>query len=82
MFKNLSTKYYQENKEKVQIKTVEDIKTFIKKKKKKRKNMVVNITEISQKIKSKSLLSIEKILQNVKKHLIIKSNNLKALLKL
>ena len=71
MSKNLSVQYYQENKERLQKKLVKDIKVFLKKKKKKRENMVVNITKISQKMKTKSLLSIEKILQNEKKCLII-----------
>ena len=35
MSKNLSAKYYQENKEKVQNKLMKDIKIFLKKKKKK-----------------------------------------------
>ena len=35
------------------------MKFFLKKKKKKRDNMVVNVTKISQKIKNKSFLSIE-----------------------
>ena len=60
MSKTLSSKYYQENKEKLQKKLVKDIKIFMKKKKKKSHNMVVNITKISQKMKNKSLLSIEK----------------------
>ena len=34
MSKNLSAKYYQENKEKVQNKLMKDIKIFLKKKKK------------------------------------------------
>ena len=36
------------------------MKIFLKKKKKKIDNMAVNITKISQKMKNKSLLSIEK----------------------
>ena len=60
MSKNLSAIYYQENKERLQEKLVKDIKTFLKKKKKKSNNMVVNVTKISQKMKNKSLLSIEK----------------------
>ena len=61
MSKNLSAKYYQENKEILQKKPVEDIKMFQKKKKKKSNNMVVVIvTKIFQKMKNKSLLSIEK----------------------
>ena len=60
MSKHLSAIYYQENKERLQEKLVKDIKTFLKKKKKKSNNMVVNVTKISQKMKNKSLLSIEK----------------------
>ena len=60
MSKNVSAKYYQENKERLSKKLMKDIKIFLKKKKKKSNNMVVNITEISQKLKDKSLLSIEK----------------------
>ena len=60
MSKNVSAKYYQENKERVQKKLVKDIKIFLKKKKKKSDNMVMNITKIFQKMKNKSLLSIEK----------------------
>ena len=59
MSKTLSANYYQENKERLQKK---DIKIFLKKKKKKSDNMVVNVTKIPQKMKNKSLLSIEKIL--------------------
>ena len=50
--KNLSAKYYQENKERLQKTLVKDIKIFLKKKKKKAK--------ISQKMKIKYLLSIKK----------------------
>ena len=60
MYKTLSGKYYQENKERRQKKLVKDIKNFLKKKKKKSNNMVVNVTKIYQKMKNKSLLSIEK----------------------
>ena len=41
-------------------KLVKVFKIFLKKKKKKSKNMVVNITKISQKMKNKSLLGIGK----------------------
>ena len=41
-------------------KLAKDIKIFLKKKKKKSDNMVVNVTKISQKIKNKRLLSIKK----------------------
>ena len=60
MFKNLSAKHYQENKERLQKNLVKDIKFFLKKDKKKSYNMVVNNTKISQKMKNKSLLSIKK----------------------
>ena len=61
MSKNLSAKYYQENKENQQKKKViKDIKIFVKKKKKKSNHMVVNVKETSHKTKNKSLLSIEK----------------------
>ena len=59
MSKNLSAKYYQENKERLQTKA-HVRKIFLKKKKKKSNNMVANATKISQKMKKKSLLSIEK----------------------
>ena len=62
MSKNLSAKYYQENKEKPRKKLVKDIKIFLKKKKKSYKR-VMNITKISQKMKMKSLLSTEKIIE-------------------
>ena len=61
MSKNLSAKYYQENKERLQQKARERYQNLSKKKKKKKSNkMVVNVTKISQKIKNKSLLSIAK----------------------
>ena len=52
--KNSSTKYYQDNKEKLQKKIEKDIKVFLKSKKKKGGNLVVNDTKISQKMKNKS----------------------------
>ena len=60
MSKHISAKYYQHNKERLQKKLVKDIKIFLKKKKWKSNNMVINITKISRKMKKKSLLSIEK----------------------
>ena len=60
MSKTLSAKYYQENKERIQKKLAKDIKIFLKKKKKKSSNMAVNVTKISEEMKNKSLLSIEK----------------------
>ena len=60
MSKNLSAKYYKENKERLQKKLAKNTKIFLKKKKKINDNMVVNVTKTSQKKKNKSLLSIEK----------------------
>ena len=50
-------------------KLMKDIKIFLKKKRK-NDNMVVNDTKICQKMKNKSLLSIEKIYIEIK-HLIV-----------
>ena len=60
MSKTLSAKYCQENKEKQQKRFVKYIKIFLKKKKEKSKNMIVNVTKISQKMENESLLSVEK----------------------
>ena len=60
MSKNLSAKYYQENKERLQKKLMKGIKIFLKKKKRKSSNIVMNNTKIYQKMKKKSLLSLEK----------------------
>ena len=57
MSKNLSAKFYQER---LQRKAWERYQNLSKDEK--RYNMVVNITKLSQNMKSKSLLSIEKIL--------------------
>ena len=57
--RNSSAEYYQENRERLQKKLIKDSKIFLEKKEKKKK-MVVNITRISQKMKKKSLVSIEK----------------------
>ena len=47
MSKNLSAKYYQENKKRLQKKElVEDIKIFLEKENKKSSNMIVNVTKI------------------------------------
>ena len=60
MPKNLSAKYDQENKERIQQKACERYQNLSKKKKKKSNNMVVNVAKISQKMKSKSLFNIGK----------------------
>ena len=71
MYQNLSAKYYQENKDRLQKKLVKNIKIFLKKKKKKSDNMVVNVKKISQKMKNLNWLSIEKNITEWKKSLII-----------
>ena len=59
MSKHVSAKYYPEDKERLQKSLW---KILMKKKKKKSKNMVVNIMKIFQEMKNRSLLSIEKTL--------------------
>ena len=65
-------------------KLAKDVKILLKKKKKKGSNMVVNIKKISQRMKNKSFLSIEKsknekkLIQNEKKRFIKKSNDLES----
>ena len=46
---------------------MKDIKIFLKKEKTKVENMLVNVIKISQKMKNKSLLSIEKNIVQCKK---------------
>ena len=60
MSKDLSAKYYENNKERIQKKLVKDIKIFLRKIKKKSNNMVVNDTKIYLNMKKKSLVSITK----------------------
>ena len=52
MFRESSTRSYQNNKEKIKKSLVKDIKIFLKKKKS--NNMVMNNITISQKMKNKS----------------------------
>ena len=59
MSRHLSAKYYQENKERLPKKLLKDIKIFLRKKKKKSNNMVVNVKKIFQRMKSKSLFIVE-----------------------
>ena len=56
MSKSLSAKYYQENKERLQKKFMKDLS----KAEKEKSNMIMNDTKIYQKMKNKSLLSLEK----------------------
>ena len=48
MSKNLSAKYYQENKERLQIKSRERWQNLSKEEKEKSDNMVVNVTKIKR----------------------------------
>ena len=57
---NLSAKCYQENKRRLQKRARERYQNLSKEEKEKSYNMVLNVTEFSQKMKNKSLLSIEK----------------------
>ena len=52
--------YYENNKERQQKKLVKDIKVFLEIKKKKSNNIIMNNTKIYNKIKNRTLLSIEK----------------------
>ena len=60
MYKLLSAKYYQENKERLQKKALERYQSLSKEEKEKNHNMVVNVTKISQKMKKRNWLSIDK----------------------
>ena len=73
MFKNLSVKYYQKNKERLQKELAKDIKIFLKKKKKKSDNMIMNVTKISQKMKNKNLLRIDQNIVEQEKALYYKN---------
>ena len=62
MSKNLFVNYYPNNKEKLQKGHVKDIKIFLEKKKKKKQHCGQEHYKVSQKMKNKSLLSMEQIL--------------------
>ena len=53
MSKNLSAKYYRQNKERLPKKFVKDINVVLKKKKKKSNKKSVKVTKISHKMKKK-----------------------------
>ena len=57
-----SYKYYQNNKERLRKKLRENIKVFLRTKKKKKQRCGANNTKIYQKMKNKCLLSIEKVI--------------------
>ena len=69
MSKNLSAKYYREKKRKPTKKARERYQNLSKDKKGEREKMIVNATKISEKMKSRGLLSIEKIIIESKKML-------------
>ena len=68
MSKNLSAKYNQENKERLQKKLVKDIKIFLKKKKEKGNNMVVNVNKILSEDEK------QKLVENSKKYFRMRKN--------
>ena len=68
MSKNLSAKYYLKIK-KITKKTCEGY--LSKEEKGNSDTMVVNVTKVSQKIKSKSLLSIEKSCNRMRKYVLL-----------
>ena len=69
MSKDSSVKYCQNNKERLQKKARERYQSISEKEKKKSNNMVVNYTKIYEKMKNKSLLSIEKNIVKLEKKL-------------
>ena len=71
MSKESPANYYQNNKDRLQKKLVKDFKVFLKKKKKKSINMVLNNTKICQKMKNQNWLNSGKNIVNEKIHLII-----------
>ena len=60
MSKNSSAKYYQDNKERLQKKTIERYQNLSKEEKEKINNMILNGTKISQEMKKVNFLSKEK----------------------
>ena len=60
MSKYLSTKYYPENKKRLQKKPRERYQNLSKEEKRKKRHVVVNVTKISQEVKKINWLSIEK----------------------
>ena len=67
MSKDSSANYYQSNKERLQKKKlVKDIKVFLKKKKKKGNNILINEMKIYQKMKNKNFLNIAKNIKREK----------------
>ena len=60
MFEDSSAKYYQNNLERLQKKARERYQSLSKKEKEESNNMLLNDSKIYQKLKNKSLLSIER----------------------
>ena len=68
MSKNLSAKYYQENKERLQKTLVKDIKIFLTKKKKKSNNMVENGTKTISETEKQKLVEYRKKYYRMRKN--------------
>ena len=60
MSKNLSAKYYQENKKRLPKKGHERYQTLFKEEKEKSNNVVMNVAQICQKVEKVNLLGIER----------------------
>ena len=76
MSKNLSAKYYHENKEKLQRKACKDIKIFLKKKKKKNQEYDSKRYKNLSEDEKNCLIKEINITQNEKKHFIITVRNI------
>ena len=76
MSKNLSAKYYQENKERLQRKACKDIKIFLKKKKKKKQEYDSKRYKNLSEDEKNCLIKEINITQNEKKHFIITVRNI------
>ena len=76
MSKNLSARYYQENKERLQRKACKDIKIFLKKKKKKNQEYDSKRYKNLSEDEKNCLIKEINITRNEKKHFIITVRNI------
>ena len=71
MNKDISVKCYQENKEILRKSSVKDIKIFLKKKKKKINNMVVNVSKNLSKDEKQKLVKYRKEYYRMRKNVLL-----------
>ena len=71
MNKDISVKCYQENKEILHKSSVKDIKIFLKKKKKKINNMVVNVSKNLSKDEKQKLVKYRKEYYRMRKNVLL-----------